>query len=182
MNRLCDIMLVDDNAVENERIMGCPVVRKYTLCEEDSCIVAVGNNDKRRKIFDMLIAKGYGGRMISVIAPSAFVGEEVQVGKGAFIADAYIGPLVRIGSNTIINTASVIEHEVVIGEHSHIAPNTTICGRTVVGNNVLCGAGSTVIDGLRICDNVVIGAGAVVVENIEVSGTYVGMPARLVHK
>lgn len=163
--------------------MGCQAVRSYILREDDRCIVAVGDNDKRRMIFEKLIESGLKEKIISVITPSALVGEEVQVGVGTFIAsNAYIGPLARIGSNTIINTASVIEHEVAIGEHSHMAPNTTVCGRTVVGNNVLCGAGSIVLDGLEICDNVVIGAGAVVVENVLVPGTYVGVPAKLVHR
>lgn len=183
INRMCTIVLVDEKAADNERIMGCPVIRNYMFCEDDRYIVAVGDNRKRRKIFEALIEKGYRGRIISIITPTAFVGEEVQIGSGIFIAgSAYIGPLVKIGDNSIINTASAIEHEAVIGAHSHIAPNATICGRVVVGNNVLCGAGSTVIDGVKICDNVVIGAGTVVVKDILVPGIYVGTPARLIHK
>lgn len=67
---------------------------------------------------------------------------------------------------------------VIVGNHTHFAPHTTICGRTQIGDNVFCGAGSTIIDKLIICDNVVIGAGTVVKEDITVPGTYAGIPAR----
>lgn len=70
----------------------------------------------------------------------------------------------------------------IIGNHTHIAPHATICGRTRIGNGVFCGAGSTVIDNICICDNVIIGAGAAVVSDIAETGTYVGVPARKVRK
>ena len=41
------------------------------------------------------------------------------------------------------------------------------------------GAGVTVSNNLCICGNCMIGAGAVVVKDIEVSGTYIGVPAKL---
>ena len=65
-----------------------------------------------------------------------------------------------------------------VGDHSHIAPHATICGRSRIGNNVFCGASSTVIDKINICDDVVIGAGAVVINDIIESGTYIGVPAK----
>ena len=49
--------------------------------------------------------------------------------------------------------------------------------KTEIGNNVLIGSNSTILP-VKICDNVVIGAGSVVVKDINVSGTYVGNPAK----
>lgn len=69
----------------------------------------------------------------------------------------------------------------VVGSHTHIAPNVTICGHSKIGKNVFCGAGSTVIDNISICDDVIVGAGAVVTDNITEKGTYVGVPARKVN-
>ena len=82
-----------------------------------------------------------------------------------------------MGNNTIVNTGSIIEHEVRIGDNSHIAPHATVCGRTEIGNNVFCGAGSVIINNVKVCDDVIIGAGAVVKEDIVEAGTYAGVPA-----
>ena len=173
-----DITLVDENASKDEEILGCKVRRNYELEKDDSYIIAIGDNTKRKNMYDELMHQN-AGHCITVISRDCFMGLDVQIDAGTFIAPyAYIGPQVRIGFDSIINTGSVIEHEVVIGNHTHIAPHSTICGRSRIGNNVFCGAGSTIIDKITICDNVLIGAGAVVKENIMESGTYVGIPAK----
>lgn len=175
-----EIYLVDDNAHNNESIMGCRVKQSYSLKEEDSFIIAVGDNKRRKKLYDLLMSI-HTGNCISIISRRSHIGMEAEIGVGSFIAPgAHVGPQAKIGDNCIINTGSIIEHETIIGNNVHVAPHTTICGRVTVGANVFCGAGSTIIDAVHITDNVVIGAGAVVVNNIDIPGTYVGVPAKIV--
>lgn len=172
------IVLVDENVEMGEIILGCNTERRHDLCEKEAFIVAVGDNEKRKKIYFELKEK-QKGHCVSIVASSSSIGANVEIGQGTFVAEnTYLGPLVKVGNNTIINTGSIIEHETVIGDHSHVAPNATVCGRTKLGNNVFCGAGSTIIDNISICDDVVIGAGAVVIGNIVESGMYVGIPAK----
>lgn len=173
-----EILLVDENAGDDEMILGCKAVRQYELKEQDCYIIAIGDNTKRSEVYRCLEESG-AGKSISIISALAQIGIDAQIGKGTFVgSNVYIGPQAEIGNNTIINTGCVIEHEVRIGNHTHIAPNATVCGRTRIGNHVFCGAGSTVIDSINICDHVVIGAGAVVKMDITEPGTYVGVPAR----
>jgi len=173
-----NVMLVDENAKEKEVILGCKTECKYNLDEQDAFIVAIGENNNRKIIYENLREK-HKGHCISIISTHANIGMDAEVGYGTFIAqDVHIGSQAQIGDNTIINTGSVIEHEVIIGNHSHIAPHATVCGRSKIGNNVFCGAGSTVIDKINICDDVIIGAGAVVINDITESGTYTGVPAK----
>lgn len=177
-----EILLVDENAVSGEEILGCRAVREYRLKPGDECLIAVGDNLQRKKIYELL---GDTGRkqLVSVCSRSAIIREEVLIGRGVFVsANVCLGPQTVIGENTIINTAAVIEHEVKIGKHVHIAPHATICGRTRIGDEVFCGASSTVIDSIRICDRVTIGAGAVVTEDITEPGVYVGIPARRIEE
>ena len=49
-----DILIVDDNAKLNEKIMGVSVVRDYILQKDNKYIVAVGNNEERKGIYDKL--------------------------------------------------------------------------------------------------------------------------------
>lgn len=176
------VVLVDENALENETIMECCVVSDHKFQKGDKVIVAIGNNVKRRKVFDDLICKEEID-IATIVSNTATIGIGVKLGKGCFVsANAYLGPQVEIGNNTIINTGSIVEHECRVGNHVHIAPNVTICGRTIIGNDVFCGAGSIIVDGISICDNVTVGAGAVVVDDLVEPGTYVGVPARKVRR
>ncbi|WP_312946081.1 acyltransferase [Superficieibacter sp.] len=55
-------------------------------------------------------------------------------------------------------------------------------GEIKIGSNVQVGAGAILLPGVKIIDNVVIGAGSVITKDINVSGIYVGSPARLLRK
>ena len=52
---------------------------------------------------------------------------------------------------------------------------------TNIGNNVIIGSNATILP-VNICSDAVIGAGSVVTKDIDVKGTYVGNPARLLRK
>jgi sugar O-acyltransferase (sialic acid O-acetyltransferase NeuD family) len=106
--------------------------------------------------------KDLGYKFLSIIAksaqiePSATLNEGVQVmNKVCINAKSYIG------SNTIINTASTIEHHNIIGSNCHIAPGAIICGGCNIGNNVFVGANATVLQNSIIPDYTVISAGSV---------------------
>lgn len=173
-----DIVLVDDNAGEEEYILGCKVMHECEIGHNDGYIIAIGDNLKRRQIYSQM-KSAHAGYCISLVSLYANIGIDAQIGIGTFVApNVYVGPQAAVGDNTILNTGSIVEHEAIIGNHTHIAPGSIICGRAKIGSNVFCGAGSTIIDKITICDNVTIGAGAVVKEDILSAGTYVGVPAK----
>lgn len=72
----------------------------------------------------------------------------------------------RIGKNLKLHGSNCIGNDGV----------STAC--PVLGDNVELGVGAIIIGGIKICSNVIIGAGAVVVRDIEIPGTYVGVPAK----
>jgi len=172
-----NIIFVDRNAKDNEKIFNFPVVKEYN--KDLPYHIAIGDNEKRKNLNRTLNKTN----LVSIISDRALVDKTVNIKKGCFIAHlAYMAPLCSIGTGTIINTRATIEHEVKIGEFCHIAPSTTICGRSSIGDNVIIGAGATVIDYIEICSDVIIGAGAVVTKDITESGVYVGTPVRKINK
>lgn len=181
IRELCEeveIILIDQNAAQEEVILGCRTQQEYELNATDNYIIAVGDNRKRTELYQTLYAHNKG-KCISIVSKHSCIGIDVQIGQGTFVAsNVFVGPQAVVGNNTIVNTGSIVEHEVQIGDNCHIAPHTTVCGRAKMGNNVFCGAGSVIIDNVKICDDVIIGAGAVVKENIVEAGTYVGVPAK----
>lgn len=181
----CHIVLVDPNCGEGEKILGCETLKNEIFFSsmantEFNFIVGIGDNAQRKKMYERALS--VGGKPINVCAESAVTGLDYSMTEGIFLAEkAYLGPQALVGCDSIINTGAVIEHETRIGEHTHIAPGATVCGRCSIGNNVFLGAGSTVIDKTNIADDVIIGAGSVVTKDILEKGTYAGCPARRVH-
>lgn len=167
-NPTAEIIFVDKNAKEGEKILGFPVLKNYTI-KEENVFIAIGDNKKRLEIF-----KQYRNTC-SIVSKNAYIGRGVEIGNGVLIAhNAHIGVGSKIFDNTIINSSASIDHDCIISENSHIAPNSTICGNVNIGKNVFVGAGCTIIDKINICDNTIIGAGTVIYKNIDIAGTYIG--------
>jgi UDP-3-O-[3-hydroxymyristoyl] glucosamine N-acyltransferase len=57
-------------------------------------------------------------------------------------------------------------------------PNAVIGGNVNIGDCVYMGSCSNIKEKINICDNVTIGMNAAVVKDINVPGTYVGVPAK----
>ena len=168
------LLYIDDNAVENETLYGFPVVKDYPV-GDSPCFIAIGDNGKRMAKASELSQLS----LVSVISIKANVGIKAKIDSGCFVANfCHIGPEATIGKGTILNTASIIEHEVHVGGYCHIGPNATVSGRCIIGNSVFVGVGATIKDYVTICSNVIIGAGATVVRDITEPGVYVGCPVR----
>jgi len=133
----------------------------------------------RREIFSSL--KQIGFHIPAIIAISAVVNQDVEIGHGTVLMDGVIvnsGTI--IGELSIINTKASIDHDCNIGSFTHIAPGVTLSGNVKIGENVLVGTGANVIQGISITDNVLISAGSSVQRNITIEGIYRGVPARLI--
>lgn len=136
-------------------------------------IIAIGDNITRKNI-----AEKYNLNYYIAIHPTAVIGMQAQIENGTVImANACINSNTKVGKHCIINTGAIVEHDNVIENYAHISPNATLCGTVQVGKYTHIGAGSTVKNNVIITNNCIIGAGAVVVKDINESGTYVGVPA-----
>ncbi len=137
----------------------------------------VGHNGIREKIIEQL--HPHLGNPINAIHPSAVVSGSVKMGDGVMIAaNATINPLSQLGRGVICNTCSSIDHECIIGDYCHIAPNAVLCGNVTVGHKTFIGANSVIKQGIVIGNNVIIGAGTVVVKDVPDGAILIGNPAR----
>ena len=151
----------------------------YKYVKDWEFFVAVGSLPVREQILGEI--ELLGGKIATLIHPKAIVAQDVKIGRGSVVmAGAIINPDTKIGKGVIINTGSSVDHDCVIGDYGHVSVGAHIAGGVFVGKRCMIGAGATVINGLSICDNCIIGAGAVVVKNLEQSGTYIGVPAKMI--
>jgi UDP-perosamine 4-acetyltransferase len=140
-------------------------------------IVAVGDNMLRSRLAAQAVAIGF--ELVSAISPRAYVAPSAQVGQGTVVmAGATINARAVLGRNVIANTNSSIDHDCIIGDGAHVAPNVALAGSVRVGARVLVGIGSSLLPGVMIGDDAVVGAGSVVIADVAAGRTVVGVPAR----
>jgi sugar O-acyltransferase (sialic acid O-acetyltransferase NeuD family) len=137
----------------------------------------IGCTKNRRDLFQKFKELGY--HFASVIHPSAIIADDVTLAEGVQImAGSVIQPGSKIGSNTIINTKTSVDHDCVIGNHTHLAPGVTICGEVHIGDEVHIGTGANVIQGIKIGSNCLVGAGSLIIKNIRDGLKVAGVPAK----
>ena len=166
---------LDDNATG--AVLGYPIlgtladIAKYQ--DECSFIIGIGNNQTRKGIAERSNVNWH-----TAIHPSAIIARDIMIGDGSVVmAGAIINPSVSIGRHCIINTATTIEHDNVLDDFVHISPNATLCGTVHIGSSSHIGAGTVITNNTSICEGCIVGAGAVVVNDLNQRGLYVGVPA-----
>lgn len=177
-NDYSEIVFLDDDESIHE-CGGYPVIGNSSKAGriDADIIVGIGNADVRKKIQKSIPEE----KLVTLLHPDAVVAEDVAIGEGTVVmAGAVINPGARIGKGCIINTCSSVDHDCVVGDYVHIAVGSHLCGTVNVGDGTWIGAGAIVSNNVFICPDCMIGAGAVVIKDIEESGTYVGSPAKKV--
>ena len=165
-----------DDDLSKENVIGR--VSECTKYQDCYFVIGIGNNKIRKKIAEEYPELKY----YTAIHPAAILSTNVKIGKGTVImANAVINDSSEIGSYCIINTASVVEHDNCIEDYVHISPNATLCGTVKVGKETHIGAGAIIKNNISICGNVVVGIGAAIVKDIDESGTYVGVPGKMIN-
>lgn len=142
-----------------------------------SFIIGVGDNKIRESIAKLILSKEK--EILNVIHKSSSISEKATIGIGNFIArNVSVNPLAEIKDFCILNTGSIIEHECVVGNATHIGPGAVLAGNVSVGERTFIGANSVIKQGVRIGNDVIIGAGSVVLKDIPDKRKVVGNPSR----
>jgi len=137
----------------------------------------VANNAWHAAIHERVSALGF--EFLTIIHPAAVVASTAIIGAGSVVlARSVINAGAVLGRNTIINTGAIVEHDCVVGEHSHVAPGAVLLGNVTVGKRCLIGANAVVRQGLTVGDLATVGAGAVVASDVSSGMSVIGVPAK----
>ena len=183
MKQYKEMVFLDDDPNIKE-VLGIPVVGSTmdiaSFAETGDIFIAVGNPDVREKFLNQLWEMK--ANVPTLIHPQAVVGGHVTIGSGTVImAGAVINPGTVIGKGCIINTCASVDHDCTLGDYVHIAVGAHLAGNVQIGKRTWIGAGAIVKNNINICENSMIGMSAAVVKDVREPGTYIGVPARLVH-
>ena len=131
-------------------------------------VITVGfikNPAIRIKLYNKI--KEAGGKLATVIASTAYVSKYAEIGEGTVVL------------NVILNTATNIEHDAVIGDQCHISTGTMVNGECKVGERCFIGSQSVLANCITIGNDIIVGAGSFVRKSISEKGVYSGNPAIL---
>lgn len=152
-------------------------VETYELQKDDVFICALGDVNYKKQYAEIILKKG--GEFISLVHPSAVLGNNAKVGKGCVV-----GAFANLSSDTVIGdfvTMSIragIGHDSTIGNYTHIGGNCCISGFVTIGESVTMHPGCVMVPHRKIGDNAIIGTGSVVLSNVKAGTTVFGNPAK----
>ena len=140
--------------------------------------LGIGNNARRRALFDRLLTVGL--TPTTCISPDASVASNVEIGAGSVIcAGAVIVTGVVLGCNVIVNTLSSVDHDNQIGDHTQITAGVTLGGDVRVGVECFFGIKSAVLPQQTLGDRVTVMGGTLVHRSYPSDVTVGGNPSML---
>lgn len=172
---------LDDNAYALDDYKNYPPiigpVESYEIQKDDVFICALGDVNYKKKYVKLILDKG--GEFISLIHPTAVLGNNAQLGTGCIVgAFANVSSDTTIGNFVTFSIKAGMGHDSTIGDYSHIGGMCCISGFVTVGESVTIHPGSIIVPHRKIGDNAIIGTGSVVISNVKPDTTVFGNPAK----
>jgi sugar O-acyltransferase (sialic acid O-acetyltransferase NeuD family) len=149
-------------------------IDEYINFSKAEFAIGVGSVELRKKFSEYKVKWYTGVHPSSVVSPSAIIGVGTIV-----MPHVTVNANAQVGNFCILNSGAIIEHDNIVKNYSHISVGARLGGNVCIEEEVWVGIGATVKNNLSICSGTIIGAGAVVVKDIETTGVYVGVPAKI---
>ena len=143
-------------------------------------VISIASAAVREKLVGQCEAAGVP--FATLIHPSVKMkGSLCTVGEGSILCqDVILAVNSHVGKHCIMNMNCGLGHDTVIADYVSMMSESITGGDTYIGKGSYFGLRCTIINGLTIAPDCTFGAGAVVVKDAPVSGTYVGVPAKLI--
>ena len=187
-----NIFFVDSNPVKHQNIHGSEVISEdqfMRISDSDYSgnkklvYIGIGNPKIRKNVF-LKLQNVKNVVFPNLIDPNSIVDEKLNsIGVGnIFCSNCVITIDTKIGNFNHFNLSCTIGHDTEVGDFCTFSPGCNISGNVVINDKVFFGTNSTTIEGVCIYEEAVIGASAAVVSDLKQSGTYVGIPAKMIRK
>jgi sugar O-acyltransferase (sialic acid O-acetyltransferase NeuD family) len=148
----------------------------YVPAEGDVFVTALGSIEARRRCAAALEARG--AEFVPIIDRTAFLGPNVRVGAGAYIArNVVLTADIEVGRHACVFHNASIGHDTMLGDFSHVYAQCAVGGAVRVGEGAAIYPGAVVMPRRTIGSGAVVGAGAVVALNVRDDETVFGNPA-----
>jgi sugar O-acyltransferase (sialic acid O-acetyltransferase NeuD family) len=151
-------------------------VENHEVGVHDVFICALGDVRYRKRYIELIRQRG--GRLQSLIHPSAIIYPTSSIGTGCLIgANVHITADVRIGSCTTVFGFSSIGHDVRIGEYCHLGAYAFVGGFACLEDMVTLHPGAKVMPRKVVGTGATVGIGSVAIRSVKPGQTVFGLPA-----
>ena len=142
-------------------------------------VIAIADHCIKEELVQYLTNKNI--QYATLIHPSVKINRSISIGKGCIIYQNVIMTVnINIGNNVIISPKCGIGHDSIIKDYVSLLWNVNVSGNDIIEEGVMMGSGSTVIQGKKIGKASIVGAGAVVIKDVDIYSTVVGVPAKTI--
>ncbi|MGP8246938.1 MAG: acetyltransferase [Bryobacteraceae bacterium] len=173
--------LLDSNPTALDRfgipyaVIGDPA--SYAPAQFDVFVCALGDPVRKLTLSRALVARG--ARFVTLVHPTAVVGERNQIGDGCILCPhSVVTTDATLGQFVTLNLGATVGHDAILGDGCILNPHADVNGNVHVGEGVLMGTQAVALPGVQIGDYAKVGAGAVVVSSVAAGTTVVGVPAK----
>ena len=166
--------LVGNSNQVGTRLLGYEVVGADTdleslFAEFEFAIVTIGHIESaksRIQLFNKI--KSIGFKVPTIKSKSAYISDHASLGDGTIVMhDVIINSGAEIGKNCIINTRSLIEHNVKVSDHCHISTGAVVNGGVQIGSGTFIGSRSVIRNNLLIGDECLVGMGTILLHDLQ---------------
>jgi sugar O-acyltransferase (sialic acid O-acetyltransferase NeuD family) len=165
------LRFVDDKYVDDETLP----LSKFDPTKHVAMIAVADSKDR----YDIVQRLPKETKFFTFIHPTALLMENIEIGEGSFIgAYSILTTNIKIGKHTILNRGNHIGHDCRIGNYFSAMPGSIVSGNVTIHDLVYMGNNSSIREKLSVYNLTTIGSNAAVINNIEESGTYVGVPSK----
>ena len=141
-------------------------------------IIAIANYEIKREMVNKINNKF---KFATIIHPKVYIDNYMNIGEGTIIYEGVILTAnIEVGKHVIISPKCGIGHDSIIKDYVSLLWNVNISGNDIIEEGVMMGSGSTVIQGKKIGKASIVGAGAVVIKDVDIYSTVVGVPAKTI--
>jgi len=152
-------------------------VRDYEPQPTDGLIMALGAPRTKLSVAQLLMERG--ARFLTLIHPTAYVGQRVTLGEGVVLCPmAGISCDVSIGDFVALNGYATLGHDVTVGEGCTLSAHIDVTGCAQLGRGVFLGSHATVLPGVQVGDFATVGVGSAVIKRVKPGQTVIGVPAK----
>lgn len=153
-------------------------IKDFSPKRDDLVVVALADPHDKYDVVNFLRAKG--ASFTSLIHPYATLGRFFAIGDGVIIQSGFAMTVnVNIGSFSLM-LASLLGHDVKIGDFSTISSHCNISGHVNVGERTFIGGNVAIAPNITIGDDAYLCMGSVILKDVPAGAKMLGNPARVI--